>query len=106
MHLYTKIYEFAASAGALEGYVYQKEKIDMEALPKWVDNLLAAYKNLPTEARDAFQSSLDQTIGRAVKSLASLLGEEHEIARELMSLVVGRMPESPDDFRKEKWFEE
>ncbi len=106
MHIYMKIFEFAASAGALEGYVYQKENIDMAALPKWVDNLVTAYQHLPTEVRDAIQSSLDQTIGRAVKSLASLLGEEHEIGRKLRSLVVGRMPESPDDFRKEKWFEE
>ena len=27
MHIYAKIYEFAASAGALEGYVYPKEQM-------------------------------------------------------------------------------
>lgn len=105
MHLYTKIYEFAASTGALEGYVYQKEEIDMEALPKWVDNLLAAYKNLPSEALDAFQSSLDQTIGRAIRSLTATLGEEHETVMRLKSMVVGNLPDSPDDFQKKKWFE-
>ena len=105
MQLYTKIYEFAASAGALEGYVYQKEKIDMEALPKWVENLLAAYKNLPPEALDAFQSSLDQTIGRAIRSLTSALGEEHEVVVKLKSIVVGSLPDSPDDFQKKKWFQ-
>jgi hypothetical protein len=26
MHIYTKVYEFAASAGAFEGYVYRKEE--------------------------------------------------------------------------------
>jgi hypothetical protein len=106
MHLYTKIYEFAASVGALEGYVYQKEKIDTEALPKWVDNLLAAYEHLPSEVLDEFQSSLDQTIGRAIKSLASLLGEEHEIVVKLKSMVVGSLPDSPDDFQKKKWFQQ
>ena len=104
MHLYTKIYEFAASAGALEGYVYQKEEMDMEALPKWVDNLLAAYKNLPSEVLDAFQSSLDQTIGRAIRSLSSALGKEHEILLKLKSIVVGSLPDSADDFQKKKWF--
>jgi hypothetical protein len=106
MLLYKKIYEFAASAGALEGYVYQKEKIDVEALPKWVDNLLAAYKHLPSEALDMFQSSLDQTLGRAIRSLSSTLHEEHEIVRNLKSMVVGSLPDSPDDFQKKKWFEE
>ncbi|NIR13469.1 MAG: hypothetical protein GWN86_05770 [Desulfobacterales bacterium] len=104
MHLYTKIYEFAASAGALEGYVYQRKEMDMEALPKWVDNLVAAYNHLPSEGLDEFQSSLDQTIGRAIRSLSSALGQEHEILRKLKSMVVGRLPDSADDFKKKKWF--
>ena len=34
MHLYLEIYEFAASAGAFEGYVYRRPKaeIDIKAL--------------------------------------------------------------------------
>ena len=104
MHLYSKIYEFAASAGALEGYVYQKDKVDMEALTNWVENLVAAYHSLPSEALDEFQSSLDQTIGRAIRSLSSASGQEHEIVRKLKSMVVGRLPGSADDFQKKKWF--
>jgi hypothetical protein len=104
MHLYSKIYEFAASAGALEGYVYQKDKVDMEALTNWVENLVAAYNHLPSEALDEFQSSLDQTIGRAIRSLSSALGREHEILQKLESIVVGTLPDSADDFQKEKWF--
>ena len=50
MHIYAQIYEFAASAGALEGYVYHKKKLDMAALPNWVDNIVAAYKRMPSEA--------------------------------------------------------
>jgi hypothetical protein len=105
MHLYSKIYEFAASAGALEGYVYKKDNIDMEALTNWVDNLIAAYNHLPPEALDEFQSSLDQTIGRAIRSLSSASDQEHEIVRKLKSLVVGSLPDSANDFQKKKWFE-
>jgi hypothetical protein len=104
MHLHSKIYEFAASAGALEGYVYKKDKIDMEALTNWVENLVAAYNHLPSEALDEFQSSLDQTIGRAVRSLSSASGQEHEILSKLKSMVVGSLPNSADDFQKKKWF--
>ena len=104
MHLYTKIYEFAASAGALEGYVYRKDVIDMEDLTNWVENLVAAYNHLPSEAIDEFQSSLDQTIGRAIRSLSSASGQEHEILRKLKSMVVGSLPDSADDFQKKKWF--
>lgn len=105
MHIYAKIYEFAASAGALEGYVYHKEKLDMNALPIWVGNLITAYQDLPAEAREEFQSSLDQTLGRAISSLIPLLGEGSELVHSLKSMVVGPRPESPDDFQKRKWFE-
>ena len=104
MHLYSKIYEFAASAGALEGYVYRKDEVDMKALTNWAENLVAAYNHMPSEALDEFQSSLDQTIGRAIRSLSSASGQEHEIVRKLKSMVVGSLPDSADDFQKKKWF--
>jgi hypothetical protein len=104
MHLYAKIYEFAASAGALEGYVYQKVEVDKEALINWVENLVAGYNHLPSEVLDELQSSLDQTIGRAIRSLSSALGQEHEIVRKLKSMVVGNLPASANDFQKKKWF--
>jgi hypothetical protein len=108
MHIYQKIYEFAASAGSFEGYVYQKhtDEMDMEAITNWTDNLLGAYKQLPTDVREEFQASYDQTLGRAVRSLVFALGAEHEIIRKLKSMVKGSMPASADDFQKEKWFEE
>ena len=105
MHIYRKIYEFAASAGAFEGYVYRRKSIDMETLPSWVDNLVAAYEHLPSDTRDEFQSSLDQTLGRAIKSLIPLLGEEQETIGKLKSMIKGSLPESADDFEKKKWFE-
>ena len=105
MHIYTKIYEFAASAGALEGYVYRREGLDLDTLPKWVDNLVAAYQHLPADVREEFQASVDQTVGRAIQSLLSAAGERNETVRKLESMVAGPMPDSADDFRKKKWFE-
>ena len=106
MHIYAQIYEFAASAGALEGYVYQKKEVDMEALPNWADNLVAAYHRIPTEILDEFQESIDYTIGRAIRSLMPLLGDGHEIIVKLRSMVAGNLPQTADDFRKKKWFED
>ncbi|MBW2609436.1 MAG: hypothetical protein JRC68_03720 [Deltaproteobacteria bacterium] len=106
MHIYGKIYDFAASAGSLEGYVYHKTEIDMKALSIWVDHLVTAYERIPSEAIDEFQSLLDGTLGRAIRSLMTILGDEHAIIGKLKSMVKGRLPESPDDFQKKKWFEE
>ena len=105
MHIYAMIYEFAASAGALEGYVYARQELDMKALPVWVDNLVEAYRFLPETARDKFQPSCDQTLGRAVRSLIPHLGEGHEIVLKIRSMVAGPLPASPDDFEKKKWFQ-
>ncbi len=105
MHIFTKIYEFAASAGAFEGYVYLKEEVDMGAISNWVDNLVSAYQSIPTKTLNEFQTSLDKTIGRAIRSLTPLLGEGHEIIRSLRSMISGTLPATADDFQKVKWFE-
>ena len=107
MHIYQKIYEFAASMGAFEGYVYRRPKteIDTEALSNWVDNLFDAYQNLDSEVRDECQPSIDQTLGRAIKSLDLLFDQRHALVSKLLKIVKGALPESPDDFQKEKWFQ-
>ena len=107
MHIYQQIYEFAASAGAFEGYVYRKTKsdIDMDALLNWVNNLVEAHRQLPADIRGECQSSCDQTLGRAIRSLISALGEEHQIIARLQEMVKGELPDSADDFQKTKWFQ-
>jgi hypothetical protein len=108
MHLYQKIYEFAASVGAFEGYVYRRLRTEIEpdTLSNWVDNLLAAYHHLPEDVVAEFQSSCDQTLGRAVKSLAVVFGEDHDLIGRLKEIVKGKLPETPDDFQMQKWFQE
>jgi len=105
--LIRQIYEFGASAGSLEGYLYHKPDtahIDLNALPVWVDNLAAAYQHLPSEALKTFQEAIDQTLGRTIHSLVSLVGEDHPLVSKLKALTVGSLPASADDFTKRKWF--
>ena len=107
MNIYQKIYEFAASAGAFEGYVYQKTKseIDMDALSDWVNNLVDAYHQLPVDICAEFQPSCDQTLGRAVRSLISVSGEAQTLIDKLKEMIKGELPGSADDFQKTKWFQ-
>ena len=106
MHIYRKIYEFAASAGAFEGYVYHKkmDEMDMDELTNWVGNLAGAYEQLSSDVRNEFQTSCDQTLGRAIRSVTPFLGEDHDIVIQLKSMVKGALPQSADDFQKTKWF--
>ena len=107
MHLYQKIYEFAASAGAFEGYVYRRPEaeIDFKALSNWVDNLLDAYRHLAPDVLSEVQSACDRTLGRALKSLVLELGQEHEVIGKLKKMIEGELPDSADDFEKTKWFQ-
>ena len=104
MHIYSKIYDFAASVGSLEGYVYPK-KMDPDGLPKWIDNLISAYQYLPPEVVQEVQPMLDATLGRAVRSLVPVLGEDHESVLRLKSMIKGEIPATEDDFQKTKWFD-
>ena len=106
MHKYHQIYEFAASAGAFEGYVYRRAKNDMDAttLSNWADNLVEAYHHLPADVIGECQSGCNRTLGRAIKSLIAELGDEHPVLVKLQKIVKGDLPENPDDFQKEKWF--
>lgn len=100
------LYDFAASAGAFEGYAYPKVKMDPAYLPEWADHLLAAYQELPPEVRDEIQGLLDGTLGRAVRALIPVFGEDDEAVKKLKSMIVGDLPETVDDFQKEKWFKQ
>ncbi|HME45516.1 MAG TPA: hypothetical protein VKF36_20665 [Syntrophorhabdales bacterium] len=98
MGTYRMLYDFAAKVGALEGYVYPKEKIDPQYLPAWVDHVVEGYEALPSETRAEFQDLCDATLGRAIASLLPLLGAKHDVIRKLRSITKGTLPSSPDDF--------
>lgn len=100
--MYKTIYEFAASAGALEGFVYQKTTMDAAILDNWVRNLVKQYQELPEVVRSGLQDGLDRTMGRALQSMIGLFGEDHPHVTALQALVSGPLPQTADDFEQEK----
>jgi len=102
MSVYSDIYEFAARAGAFEGYVYRRKDLTPDSLERWVDHLIEGYKAVDPEARKEFQPLCDGTIGRAIQSLMPTLGKNHEMITKLKGLTVGRLPSSPDDFSRSR----
>ena len=102
MGIYNDIYEFAARAGAFEGYVYLREGLVANSLERWVDHLLEGYNAVAPDVRNEFQDLCDGTIGRAMQSLIPSIGESHEIITKLKGLTVGRLPSSPDDFSRKR----
>lgn len=91
------IYDFAAKAGSLEGYVYPKE-METSYLPVWIGHVAKGYQMLPEDVRQEFQDLINGTIGRAIQSLIPVLGEDHEVVKQLKSIITGELPESPYEF--------
>ena len=97
---YRDLYEFAANAGAFEGYVYIPERADYTKLPTWVENLVRQWRALSPEVRTDIEPSTNLTLGRAIQSLKSCLGEDDGIIVNLKSMLRGELPASADDFIK------
>jgi hypothetical protein len=101
MSINRQIYDLAAKAGSLEGWVY-KGDVDLSYLPRWVQNIVDLYNGLPGNVREEIQDLCDQTIGRTIHSLRPILGSDHELIGKLQSLVVGMIPASPYDSPRRK----
>ncbi len=61
---YEELFKFAAKAGALEGYLYEREKV--EPLDNWVSNIERMYAsladNVNKDIRNEFSSVLTRTL--------------------------------------------
>jgi hypothetical protein len=99
MDIYRDIYDFAAKAGALEGYVYPKG-LEASYLPLWVEHVVERYNALPDEVKGQFQDLFDGTIGRAIQSLIPIVGEDDPVIKKLRSIMKGELPASYDDFKR------
>ena len=74
MEEYEALFKFAAKAGSLEGYLYEREKI--EPLSNWVSNLETMYANLPDKIKARIRNELGNVLTRTLDYGGALLEEE------------------------------
>jgi hypothetical protein len=74
MEEYEALFKFAAKAGSLEGYLYEREKI--EPLSNWVSNLETMYANLPEEVKAQIRNELSAVLERTLNYGGTRLEEE------------------------------
>lgn len=74
------VFLLAAKAGALEGYLFERKKV--ESLANWIDNIHQMHHNLSPEVRKELAPVLAPVLERALKSgkeaLAPALKEKLE----------------------------
>ena len=74
MEEYEALFRFAAKAGSMEGYLYEREKI--EPLSNWVSNLETMYAKLPDEAKAQITDELGNVLARILQHGGAHLEEE------------------------------
>jgi hypothetical protein len=74
MEEYEALFKFAAKAGSLEGYLYERETI--EPLSNWVSNLETMYANLPAGVKTQIRNELSAVLERTLDYGGTRLEEE------------------------------
>lgn len=72
--LYRELFLFAAKAGALEGYLFERK--EAEPLDSWVDNISRMYQELPEEIKEEINPALSTVLKRVLEYGASVLKPE------------------------------
>ena len=60
-----EFFKFAAKAGSLEGYLYQRD--ELESLSNWVNNIDGMYHKLPDNIKRDIKEAYAAVLGRALE---------------------------------------
>lgn len=71
---YEEFFKFAAKAGALEGYLYEREKV--EPLDDWVSNIEKMYAGLPDDIKGEMRGEFGSVLTRISTYGERVLGNE------------------------------
>ena len=71
---YKDLFEFAAKAGALEGYLYEREEV--ESLDNWVSNIEQMYANLPDNMKDDIKNELRNVLRKILNYGSNVVAED------------------------------
>jgi hypothetical protein len=71
---YEEFFTFAAKVGSLEGYLYEREKV--EPLDNWVSNMEKMYANLPDNVKKDIRSELGRVLTRTLTHGGKVLDDE------------------------------
>ena len=86
MSEYEELFKFAAKAGSLEGYLYERE--NLEPLYGWVGNIEKMYTNLPDTIKNDIRDPLKSVLTRSMQYGEKTLDKEIKgrLERLLLSL--------------------
>jgi hypothetical protein len=80
---YEEFFKFAAKAGSLEGYLYQRNEI--ETLSNWVNNIESMYQNLSDNIKQGIKKEYNIVLRRTLANGEKVL--PHEIKVKLNNML-------------------
>jgi len=83
---YEELFKFAAKAGALEGYLYKREKV--EPLYNWVANIEEMYASLPDNVKGDIRNEFNRVLTTTLTYGGKVLAEEIRTRLNNLLLVV------------------
>jgi hypothetical protein len=63
---YVDLFKFAAKAGSLEGYLFERKEIKY-SLDDWVNNITIMATNLPNDIKDNIKNELNKVLDRILE---------------------------------------
>lgn len=70
---YEALFKFAAKAGSLEGYLYEREKV--EPLDNWVSNIERMYASLPDNVKEDIRNEFSNVLRKILTYGGKVLEE-------------------------------
>lgn len=92
MSVHADLFALAAKVGSLEGYLYERKKVDPAAYDDWVGNIARMSADLPVEVlrevRPQFHRVLTQ-VGESSRNIPGLLPKSLETLATLIRELAG-----------------
>jgi hypothetical protein len=83
---YEELFKFATKTGSLEGYLYQRDKI--ESLYNWIDNIDTMYQKLPESAKGDLKEAYAEVLKRILANGERILPEDLNLKLKRMLLEI------------------
>jgi hypothetical protein len=80
---FAEFFKFAAKAGSLEGYLYEREQV--ESLHNWVSNIEKMYRGLPDDIKEDTQQEFREVLRKILMYGDRML--EKDLKTKLMNLL-------------------
>lgn len=87
MGLERELFAFGAKAGSLEGFLYERPKVEEAHMEDWVGNIERMAKALPPEALAACRTELNPILRNILMECERLLGPGHGVSQTLRRLL-------------------